>query len=102
MTIVIHMKYATIVNNDSVCETWKTDWQGNTTKLIDIHNGPWYATMPNSTESATGFDKGYLLGWANFGFDSNTYLYIDNFKSSTLPLINALAPPNPPLLFSSN
>ena len=102
MTIVIHAKYATTANNDGVFEIWKTDWKGNTIKLIDIQDGPWYGTQPNGNP-ARGFEKGYLLGWANSGFEEETILYLDNITFSTSPLnndtvTNYLAPPKPPAI----
>ena len=75
MHVVVHAKYATEANNDGVYEIWK-----NGAKLIGITNGDWY--VPN----AQGFDQGYLLGWANSGFDVETKLYIDNIKFSAQPL----------------
>jgi hypothetical protein len=95
MTIVTHMKYASKSNNDGVMEIWKTDWQGNTIQLVDIQDGAWYSTIKNSTEPARGFDNGYLLGWANSGFDSDTYMYIDNITFSTDPLKNVVSGPSP-------
>ena len=102
MTLVIHTKYASISNNDGVYEVWKTNWRGETEKLINIHNGPWYATKPNSNEPARGFDQGYLLGWANSGFVEETVLYMDNLTFSTTPLTNDyayVASPKPPSVF---
>ena len=105
MTITAHVKYASITNNDGICEVWKTNWRGSTIKLINIHDGPWYSTQPTSTAPARGFDTGYLLGWANSGFDKETIFYIDNIKFSTTPLVtNSSAPitdqakPNPPII----
>ena len=96
LTIIIHAKYATKANNDGVYELWKIR-DGVITKLLDKHDGPWYST------GARGFAEGYLLGWANSGFDNETVFYIDNFEVSTTSLLNNtssplnnLAPPNPP------
>lgn len=94
MTIVLHVKYASKSNNDGVYELWKTNWRGETNKLFNIHDGPWYATMPNSTQAARGFDQGYLLGWANSGFVNETVLYIDNITFSTTPLSSNYVPDN--------
>lgn len=103
MTVVIHMKYATKANNDGVMEVWKTDWQGNTTKLTDIQNGAWYSTQSFSTLEARGFDEGYLLGASNSGFDEKTVFYIDNIEFSTTPLLaDSVTPPKPPTLFAIN
>lgn len=103
MTVIIHMKYATKSNNDGVMEVWKTDWQGNKTKLTDIQNGAWYSTQSFSTLAARGFDEGYLLGAANSGFDKDTVFYIDNIEFSTTPLFaDSVTPPKPPTLFANN
>jgi len=93
MHLKIHMKYATSANNDGVYEIWKTNGNGITTKIINIHNGHWY-----SDNGITGFDAGYIFGWSNSGFDENTYFYIDNFTISadTSAVITAL--PKPPVI----
>lgn len=102
MNIVIHAKYASQSNDDGVYELWKTDYNGSVTKLIDIHNGPWYATQPLTTTPARGFAEGYLLGWSNSGFDNDTVFYIDNFEVSNTSLLDSASavdktpPPNPP------
>ena len=97
MTLIMHAKYATKANNDGVFEMWKTNWRGETDKLMNIHNGAWYSTQPNSNEPARGFDQGYLLGWANSGFDEDTIIYLDNIVFSTGPLVtDAVAAPKPP------
>lgn len=103
MTIVIHAKYASSSNDDGVYELWKTDWQGVKTKILDIHDGPFYATWPDGS-IAKGFNQGYLLGWANSGFAEETKVYIDNIKFSTTSLLNDdsvannLARPDPPTM----
>lgn len=102
MTVVLHLKYATIANNDGVYEIWKTDWQGKTTQMINIHDGNWYSTQDDGSP-ATGFDKGYLLGWANAGYAKETIFYIDNITFSTTPLTDDyVAAPKPPTIISSN
>lgn len=105
MTLVLHFKYATKANNDGVMELWKTDWQGNTVKGVNIQDGPWYATKANSNEPANGFNEGYFMGWANQGFPEQTVFYIDNVQFSTTPLsadseFQHIAAPKPPTIFS--
>lgn len=108
MTLVVHMKYASKANNDGVYEIWKTNWQGQTEKLIDIQDGPWYGSQALSTLPARGFDNGYFLGAHNSGYAVETVFYIDNITFSTSPLvanyINVpyISPPKPPTLLSSN
>ena len=58
MTIVIHVKYASIANNDGVYEMWKTNWQGNTVKMMNVHNGRWYGTKPIQHNRPEGSIKG--------------------------------------------
>ena len=93
MTIVIHVKYASASNDDGITEVWKTNWHGDTEKLMNIHDGPWYSTAPDGTK-ARGFDQGYFLGWANSGFAEETVFYMDNVTFSTDPLSNDYVPVN--------
>jgi hypothetical protein len=89
--ITMHFKYASSANNDGVAQIWKTYKNGITDLACDISNGKWYVA------GAAGFDTGYLLGWANSGFATNTKFYIDNVVFSDTPLLpNVQAPPNPP------
>ena len=90
--IIAHYKYASAANNDGVAEMWKQYSNGTLTKVMDIQNGAWYV------EGQSGFTHGYILGWANSGFRSETRFYIDNVTFSTTPLLdqNALFPPSPP------
>ena len=60
MTIVIHVKYASISNNDGVAEVWKTNWQGNTVKLHNIHNGSWYGNQVNSQNRPEGLTRVFI------------------------------------------
>lgn len=78
--IVAHYKYASSSNNDGVAEIWKTR-DGVQQKLMSITNGDWYVS------GQRGFDQGYLLGWANSGFDQTTVFYIDNVVVSTTSLL---------------
>lgn len=80
VTIVAHYKYASSANNDGVAEIWKTR-DGVQQKLMSITNGDWYVS------GQKGFDQGYLLGWANSGFDQTTIFYIDNVTVSTTSLL---------------
>ncbi len=79
--IVCHYKYATAAANDGVAEIWKVYSDDTVTKIQDIQNGSWYV------KGQQGFTTGYLLGWANSGFDEETIFYVDNFVVSTEPLM---------------
>lgn len=37
-------------------------------------------SLPNGGVSLAGFDFTYILGWANSGYDSTTYLLVDDFN----------------------
>jgi len=118
MTIVVHAKYATEAkyleamaadgsydrgDGDGVVEIWKTNWQGETIKLVDVHHGHWYGTQIGSAEPARGFNYGYLLGWANSGFNEDTILHIDNITFSTTPLVaDYVSAPKPPTILVTN
>ena len=105
MTLIIHAKYATSANNDGVYQVWKINWQGTKKTICNIQDGNWYSTIHDTNLPAPGFDSAYLLGWSNTGFDSDTYLYIDNFEISSTPIdvssttnSNNSAAPNPPTI----
>ena len=36
-------------------------------------------------KSRNGWDQGYILGWANSGFNEDTFIHIDDFMISTTP-----------------
>lgn len=93
--IVVHLKYASSANNDGVAEAWKTRG-GTRTKIMDIKNGNWYmAGQP-------GFDQGYILGWSNSGFSTQTDFYVDNFAMSTTSLLDDGPTPQAPSTVSVN
>ena len=72
--IVVHYAYASAANNDGVAQIWRTPAGGPTVQILNKTNGPWYHA------TGTGFDNGYLLGWANSGFSGETRFYIDNVR----------------------
>lgn len=68
MEIIIHLKIASESNNDGVIEVWKKG-----AEYINVKN------LPN--HSGLGFnyyERGYLLGWSNSGYEEETVFYIDN------------------------
>lgn len=88
LRIVVHYKYASSRNNDGVAEIWKTR-DGVRQKILNIQDGAWYVT------GQPGFSVGYLLGWANSGFDETTVFYIDNIVFSTQSLLDDDSVPPP-------
>lgn len=73
-TTVIHIKAADVGVANGIYEVWK-----NGTKIWATLNVPNYAT----TEAANGFEQGYILGWANSGFNQDTDFYVDNVVFGT-------------------
>jgi hypothetical protein len=53
-------------------------------------------SVPNLVPGQQGYQKGYLLGWANSGFSTDTYVLIDNVIFSDGETV--AAPPSPPTL----
>lgn len=90
--MVFHMKLATsAAAADGLTEVWK-----NGQKIVEHRN------IPNFNTTANHFSGLYLLGWANTGFDQDTYFYLDNFKISDRPMQTSLGPiPNPPSAVSA-
>ena len=76
---------------------------------LDESNALFVASdLGNSHSNVSGFDRGYLFGWAATGFDENTELYVDNvvIADSELDLvdgdkvaIDTAAPSTPALRF---
>ncbi len=81
--ITTHTKYASSANNDGIARLWKTYSDGKTELACNITNGAWYAP------SAQGFDSGYLMGWSNSGYATETRFFIDNFVVSETPLMSS-------------
>lgn len=79
--IIAHYKYASSANNDGIVQIWKIYSDGTQEVACNLTNGPWYVA------GAPGFDTGYLLGWANAAFSTDTYFYIDNFEVATHSLL---------------
>ncbi len=73
MEVIIHVKVASKSNNDGVVQVWK-----NGEKYFDATNVKNYSDMGYNY-----YDKGYLLGYSNSGFEEETNLYIDNVVFST-------------------
>jgi hypothetical protein len=69
--ILFYSKCGT-VSDGGVIEIWKNGVLIGTVEDIDIY--------PSGGSSQNGVDFGYLLGYANSGFTSQTLLFIDNVK----------------------
>lgn len=89
---VIQMKVADPGIADGVISIWK--------------NGQLIARWNNATDyysadpSMNGFESGYVLGWANSGFNEDTVFYMDDFKIGTTAAsvdFSTQPPPSAPL-----
>jgi hypothetical protein len=81
----VHVKAATTGQNNGVIEVWRDG-----AKLASSTNLPWYPT----NGQASAFNYGYLLGWANSGFASETNVYIDDVRITTSSTPAPMAPTN--------
>jgi len=74
---IIQVKVASSANNDGIISVWKNGLQ-----IVRLSN------VSNYVPGFNWFSAGYLLGWANSGFNQDTYLYIDNVVIANSPLAN--------------
>ena len=91
--VIIHTKFASAANNDGVVEVWKNG---------KLEHGV-YNVRNHSSTGPNGVDKGYLLGWANTGFQNTTIIYIDDCVFSNTRIVsqyNADSQPMPPTILS--
>lgn len=84
-----HVKAATAANNDGVIQIWINDVLVTDEQSLDTYPGNGYLNA---------YTAGYLLGWANSGFDEDTNIYIDDFEISTNSLPVKAAPRPPTIL----
>lgn len=85
MHIKIHI--ATDTGNGAVVELWRDG-----VKIIDDK-------VSNIPKTNNYFRNGYILGWANSGFDKTTNIYVDDVKISDQPISNdGVAAPKPPTI----
>ena len=98
MHFVMHVKRASSsTSSDGVIQTWiRREGASTYTKLHDVNNAPLSVSGMSQT-----FNSGYLMGWANSGFDQDTKFYVDNFVLSRESLLGAQtapdeSPPKPP------
>lgn len=94
MEIVIHVKASTSPSSyDGVVELFRR-WQGES-NFIRFHE-KYDAKLSLPANGPAGWSAGYLLGWSNPGFDSDTEWLIDNFTLSSEPLVDGSMLSNPP------
>ncbi len=74
LAIKIHIKVASAANNDGVIEIWRDG--------VLLFSATNLITYPTD-KTGLGYDFGYLMGFANAGFDQDTDMYIDDFRIST-------------------
>lgn len=86
--ITWHIKVATSANNDGIIDLWI---DGH--KVMEDHRAD---IFPVDAPADNYFQAGYLMGWANSGFDERSYTYIDDFVISDSPI--ALIVPRAPIL----
>lgn len=101
MQVVFHVKAASARGmKNGVIETWRR-WEGQSdyTKLHDAHD----LDIAPSPSGPQGWLDGYLMGWANAAYASETEWLIDDFIISDKSLIDlnepaTKPPPKPPTL----
>ena len=78
-----HAKVASPANNDGVIQIWVNDVLKTDLHTLETYPGNGYLN---------GYTAGYLLGWANTGFDENTNIYIDDVEISAEAFAQKAAP----------
>ncbi len=83
MTIVEHVKMSSAPGKgDGLIEFWRRVEDGD---LEQIHRAEGLVLWPSA--GPAGFTHGYLMGWSNSGYSSETTFYLDDFSiSDTWPL----------------
>lgn len=96
MKVVIHVKASSTPNqSDGVIELWRK-WS-NETEFTKYHEDK-NAELPIPNAGPNGWSFGYLMGWANAVYESDTDWLLDEFIVSENSLINGVnSAPNPPL-----
>lgn len=78
MTIVEHVKMSSGPGkSDGIIESWRQVGDGD---LEQIHRADSLVLWPSV--GPAGFTHGYLMGWSNSGYSSETTFYIDDFLIS--------------------
>lgn len=78
-TITIHLRAASVANNDGVAEVWRRPTGAAAELVYQRTDVPMYA-------SPDTFERGYLLGWANSGFTETTVFRVDDVVFATSAL----------------
>ncbi|GAA0839883.1 hypothetical protein GCM10009113_04080 [Marinobacter szutsaonensis] len=102
MKVVIHVKASsTPGESDGVIELWRR-WE-NESEFTKYHEDT-NANLPIPSGGPDGWSVGYLMGWANAEYESETKWFLDEFVVSDSSLINgdvgsgSSVAPNPPEL----
>ncbi len=87
MTVVYHLKAASSSSSkDGSLEMWrKWEDQGNFTKIHEMTN----LNIPAPSSGPNGWSAGYIQGWANSAYSSNTEWLVDQFTVSTTSLLGS-------------
>ena len=84
---IVRYKVAGPTNDNGILQMWK-----NGVLVVDVDSIPNYSSLGNNY-----YERGYLMGWANSGFDETTIFYIDNIVFSENPIL----PVTTDLIFSN-
>jgi len=80
-------------SEDGVVELWKKVGDEPRQKIFSEKNLNRTWSKDGGPNPAYNFiDQGYLLGWANSGFDKDTTICIDDVQFSDKPLISQIEP----------
>ena len=77
LKIQVRVRLASLYNNDGVIEMWVDG-----VKTISNRNLPLYP----QGGAGNYLRNGYLMGWANSGFDESSVTFIDDFTISAVPI----------------
>jgi hypothetical protein len=86
--------------NDGIIQAWhRRSGDSQLRKIHDLQDAPLYPG--SSWPTQTQFVAGYILGWANSSFASDTTFYLDDVRVASSSLVGSdsapqVAPPKPP------
>lgn len=94
MEVTYHWKrQSSETASDGVVEIWRRVGDGPRDKIISAIDLDRNWSQDGGPKPGYNFiDQGYLMGWANSGFDQDTTICIDDVRFSTKPLINTVGP----------
>ena len=92
--VTYHWKrQSTETSQDGVIELWRKVGDGPRQKIFSETNLDRTWSKDGGSNPGYNFiDQGYLLGWANSGFDEDTTICIDDVQFSNKPLISQVEP----------